>query len=962
MKHWYTAFMVLTVLLLAVTTVAAQEQGTLTGTVTEAGSSQGLPGVNVVIPALNRGAATTIDGVYTLADLPAGTYEVSARFVGFRPSTQEVTIVAGAEATLNFELQEDFMQMDQTVVTGTGLSTERRRLSADVSVISTRDIEESPVASVDQLLQGRVSGSSVRMQSAQPGQGALINFRGITSAFADQTPVIYVDGVRVDNNTGTSFSFGGESTSALSELLTNDIERIEITKGGAASTLYGSDAANGVIQIFTRRGQEGQPVITLRTEQGIDLPNTQFLLDTGFSFASNVEDPDDPDFGRANFIRDEILRTAHTQNYYTGVSGGTSDVTYNVSGRVQQSGGVQPNNASTLYALRGNVETKLANTLNVSFSGAYTRSNFSRINNGTAIADPLTAFEVGDAKFFSGASTLDEALDLFLLPTIKEGVDRFTLSTTASYTPSELFSSRLTGGIDSRSNEQRRRNPAAADALTGNDGGLLTRFDRNFNAVTLEYQGTISYPREGRLTSDFTFGAQGFREETSTIFGEGETFALPGTEDFGEAGSIIADETRSQIFNGGFFFREQLGIDDRLFLNAGIRFDGNSAFGDDVGLQAYPSVGAAYNISDENFWRGRVQSIFSELKLRAAYGATGKFPTPFARDVTFQANAFRGEAAPRFDNPGNADLRPERTATLEAGFETSLLRDVFGLNITGYRSITSDAIFSVPEQPVTGRGAQLRNVGEIRNRGIELDADLRIFNRRNVRWSLGAAYGYVENAITDMGGAADFNVSTTVSAQQRVSEGRPVGAWRATTPFDSNGDGLLDASEFRFTDTTPFPDHTGSISTRLTLYNRLNLFALADWATGAEVFDWGSHWAQFNGLERAPRPTRFDTEGNEVGKFSTAAAGTALLQSGDYLKLREIAISYRLPERLIEQANLRSAQLSLTGRNLLTFARQDFVDPELAGLTSGGGLQLGGAQSITLSPPRQLRLSLEVTL
>jgi len=960
MKHWYSTLLLL--FFLPISTVIAQDEGTLTGTVTEAGSNQGLPGANVVITALDRGAAADINGNYTLRGVPAGTYEVVARFVGFRANTQEVTITAGEETVLNFSMREDFLQLDEVVATGTGMSTERRKLSADVSVISTRDIQESPVASVDQLLQGRVSGSSVRMQSAQPGQGALINFRGITSVFASQTPVIYVDGVRVDNNAGTSFSFGGESTSALSELLTNDIERIEITKGGAASTLYGSDAANGVIQIFTRQGQQGRPVITLRTEQGIDVPNTQFLLDTGFSFAGDVENPDSPDFGRANFIRDEILRTAHTQNYYAGVSGGTGDINYNVSGRVQQSGGVQPSNASTLYALRGSVQTELADDLNVAFSGAYTRSNFSRINNGTAIADPLTAFEVGDAKFFTGTASLDDALALFLLPTIKEGVDRFTLSTTATYTPSELFSSRLRGGIDSRSNQQRRQNPAEADVLTGNEGGLLTRFDRDFNAVTLEYQGTISYPREGRITSDFTFGAQGFREETSTIFGEGETFALPGTEDFGEAGSIIADETRSQIFNGGFFFREQLGIDDRLFLNAGIRFDGNSAFGADVGLQAYPSLGVAYNISDEDFWGSGLQQAIPSLKLRAAYGETGKFPTPFARDITFQASAFRGEAAPRFDNPGNVDLRPERTATIEGGFEASFLNELVGTNFTVYRSVTTDAIFAVPEQPVTGRGTQLRNIGEIENVGVELDLDVRLLNRQNVRWSMNAAYGYNANEVVDMGGAADFNISTAVNAQQRVTEGRPIGAWRATTPVDTNGDGQLDGSEFQFTGTTPFPDHTGSISTRLTLYNRINLFALADWATGAEVFDFGSHWASFNGLVRAPRPERFDADGESIGLYSTSAASSALLQNGDYLKLREVAISYRLPERLIENVNLRSAQVSLTGRNLLTFARQDFVDPELAGLTSGGGLQLGGTQSITLSPPRQLRLSLEVTL
>lgn len=960
--HWYIGLFILLLGLTPAVSHAQDETGTIVGQVVS-NDGDPMPGVNVVIASLNRGAATDAEGRYRLENVATGTHEIRAQFVGFRAQTASVTVEAGEEVVQDFTLREDLMQMDELVITGQGQSVERRKLSADVGVISASEIEEAPVASVDQLLQGRVPGSSVRMQSAQPGQGALINFRGITSAFASQTPVIYVDGVRVDNNSGTSFSFGGESTSALSDLLTNDIERIEITKGGAASTLYGSDAANGVIQIFTRRGQEGSPTVRFRVEQGLDVPTTKFFRDTGFSFAGNVEDPDDPDFGRSNFIRDEILSTAHMQNYYVGVSGGSADMTYNVSGRVQQSGGVQPNNASTLYALRGNVQTELAEDLNVGFTGAYTRSNFSRLNNGTAIADPLTAFEVGDAKFFSGQGTFDEALNLFLLPRIKEGVDRFTLSVNAQYAPSDLFSSRFTAGIDSRTNEQRLRNPSEADPLTGFDSGSLTRFNRDFKSVTLEYVGTLSYPREGRITSDFTFGVQGFRDETSIIFADAETFALPGTEDFGEAGSIIADEQRSEVFNGGFFFREQIGIDDRVFINAGLRFDGNSAFGEAVGLEAYPSLGVAYTISDEPFWqRLGYGNITNELKLRLAYGETGKFPTPFARDVTFQAASFRGEAAPRFDNPGNTDLGPERTSTLEGGIEASFFDDLFSFNFTVYNAVTSDAIFSIPEQPVTGRGLQLRNIGEIQNRGIELDMDVRVLNTRNATWSLGASYGYVKNEVTDMGGAADFSLTETVSAQQRVSEGQSVGAWRAATPFDSNGDGLLDASEFRFTGSTPYPNHTGAFTTRLTLFQDLSIFALADWATGAEVFDWGSHWSAFNGLVRADRPTRFDQDGNEVGLFSTAEAGTSLLQSGNYLKIREVSMSYRLPDQLTGALNIERASLSLSGRNLFTFSEQDLVDPELAGITSGGGLQLGGTQSITLSPPRQVRLSLEVTL
>ena len=962
MRSFCYAITALLVALVLPDPALGQSDGTLTGTITDAQDSP-LPGANVVVVGLNRGAATGMDGTYRLENVPAGTYDLRASLVGFRTVTETVTVEAGEETVQDFTLREDLLKMDEVVVTGQGQSVEKRKLSANVDVVNMQDIEESPTGSIDQLLQGRVPGSTIRMQSAQPGQGALINFRGITSVFADQTPVIYVDGVRVDNSNNTSFSFGGESTSALSDLLTLDIERIEVTKGGAASTLYGSDAANGVIQIFTRNGAEGEPRVTFRTEQGFDLPVTRYLKDTGFSFEGAVNDPDSPDFGRDSFIEDEFVETGVFQNYYVGVNGGSETITYNVSGRLQDTDGVQPNNSSTIYALRGNVKTNLADDISVQFSGAYTRSNFSRLANGTAIEDPLTMLEVGDAKFFTGTDNLQDALDMALQPSIKEGVDRFTLSTKASYQPSPLFGSSLTIGLDSRTNEQRALDPATADILTGNTGGGLIRFNRDFKSVSLDYRGTISYPREGTITSDFTFGAQGFRDEESTVFVDAETFALPGTEDVGEAGNQVSDESREQIFNGGFFFKEQLGISDRLFLNAGIRFDGNSAFGDAVGLQTYPSAGAAYTISDEDFWPVALDPYVGQLKLRAAFGQTGKFPDPFARDVSFQATPFRGESAPRFDNPGNEDLKPEKTSTLEFGLESALLSDRIAINATYYTSTTTDALFFIPEQPSTGQGTQLRNIGEIDNQGIELSVEGDVLSRRNVRWSLGGSWGWNENEVTDMGGAADFNVGgSSVRAQQRVKEGEPIGAWRATTPIDTNGDGLLDDWEFQFTDETPYPTHTGSINTTLTLFEDIRFFALADWALGGQVFDWGSHWSSFNGLERAPRPTKYDLDGNEIGTFSTTEAGAALLQDADYLKIREVRLSYSLPLQTLQEWGLQRASVFLTARNLWTFTRQELVDPELTGISDSAGLELGGEQSITLSPPRQFRLGVEVTL
>ena len=948
---------------------SAQSTGVVQGTVTD-GQERPLPGANVAVQGLQRGAATQADGSYRIDGLAPGEYTLRVSLVGFAAKTATVTIEAGETATLNFTMSSDPMNLDEVVVTGQGSEVSRRAIGTNMDVISAEDLQETPTTSIDQLLQGRVSGSTIRAQSAQPGQGALMNFRGITSVFSNQTPVIYVDGVRVDNSSNTSFSYGGETTSALSEILTNDIERIEVTKGGAASTLYGSDAANGVIQIFTADGEPGETNVTFRTKQGVDFPVSRFFLDTGFSFPERTApDADTPDAGRANFIENEYLQNGYSQDYYLGVSGGAENITYNMSGRLQTGEGVQPNNGNTLYALRGNLSTEFTENVSVQFSGSYTRSNFTRVSNGTAIADPITMLEVGDALRFTGTNSLQEALRVATLPKIKEGVDRYRLSGKTNYKPSELFTTSLTIGIDGRVNEQRALFPRGADFLTGNTNGGLTRFNRDFRSLTIDYRGTISYPREGPITSDFTFGAQGFRDEESRVWVEAEGFALPGTEDVGEAATKTSDELREQVFNGGFFFKEQLAYEDRLFFNPGIRFDGNSAFGEDVGLQAYPSLSLSYIPTDEPFWTGALETVLSQLKLRAAWGQTGNFPEPFTKDVTLQAVSFRGTSAPRFDNPGNENLGPERTSTLEGGFESSFFNGRFGLDFTVYRSRTTDALFEVPEQPATGQGLQFRNVGEIRNVGTELSADVSILEMENLFWQIGGNWSWNRNEMVDLGGTAPFTLGGSDNfAQQRVTEGRPIGAWRATTPYDSNDDGRLDASEFRFTGETPFPTHTGAFTTSLTFQN-IRLFALADWSLGSQVLDWGSRWAGFNGLERVPRPQKYDANGDPVTgpngdpvDFSVTEAGSTVLLDGDYLKIREVTLSYNLPSQFLSGIGLEHGSVYVTGRNIWEFTRQEFVDPELAGLTDTGSVALGGSQSVTLSSPRQLRVGVEITL
>jgi outer membrane receptor protein involved in Fe transport len=674
----------------------------------------------------------------------------------------------------------------------------------------------------------------------------------------------------------------------------------------------------------------------------------------------------------ATFLEDNFWQTGLASNQYVAVHGGTAEVTYNVSGRVQREEGVQPKNGSTIYAVRGGVEVGVTDDIALELSGNYTRSQFQRLFNGTAIADPLTTFEVGDAIFFSGAGSLTEALDIFLMPDIDESVDRFLFAGGIRWTPSESWSLGLRTGLDHRGNQQRILEPIGF--VPGEPTGQLTRYDRGFTSFTLEATAGWSWNSAGgALGNDLTVGVQGYRNDETIISSTGTTFGLPGAPDFDEAAEISSFEINEEVFTGGLYLDESLDLWQKLTLSLGMRVDGSTAFGDEVSWETYPKVGLAYLVSSEGFWPS-AGGLFNQLKLRAAYGETGKPPTPFDKDRSFNAVSFRGESAPRFDNPGNEDLRPERTSTIEAGFDASLWNDRIGIGFTWYDATTSDALFFVPEQPVTGQGTQLRNIGEIRNTGIELAWSVQLLNQERVGWTVGGTYQTVDNRVTDMGGAAAFNVE----AQKRVCgppvdcdpsrpglEELPVGAWYVTTPYDSNGDGLLDASELRFTGGQPTPENSGSFHTTLRLGAAWTVSALADFARGHEVMDWGSVWSTFNNIYRREEiegvgfPVRYSEAGDSIGRFSQSAARSAFIYDGDWLKLREVSVRWSMPDRLAAALRAERGSIYGSGRNLWIRSDNDLIDPELNGL-SGDGLALGGESSITASSPRRWRFGVEL--
>lgn len=932
---------------------AAQATGNITGQVVDAASMRPLMDAQVYIPGAGRGTLSNSAGRYLLNNVPAGTVTLRIELIGYAAQEREVTVQSGQTVSADFSMSQDALQLEELVVTGVGKATERRKLGTSLEVISAEEISQVPVTSVDQLLQGRVAGATVNAQSAQAGTASLINFRGVSSVFGAQTPVIYVDGVRVDNSQSTAAGTGGEQSSALADLLTSDIERVEVTRGGAASTLYGSDASTGVIQIFTKKGRPGETQVTYRSEFGVDQPELKYMFDTPLTFPDLVENGETS----PTFMEDNFWQTGLALNQYLGVSGGNDAITYNASGRIQNEEGVQPKNESTIYAARGGLQAQLADGFALNLSGNYTRSQFQRLFNGTAIADPLTTFEVGDALFFSGAADLDEALDIFLSPDIDETVNRFIFSGGFTWDVNESWFARVTTGVDYRGNSQRILEPIGF--TPGEVTGQLTRFDRTFSSFSIDAALGYTWESEsGDFVNDLTVGGQGFRDDETRFSSTGTTFALPGAPDFDEAADITSFEANTEVFSGGLYIDETLDMWQKLTLTAGVRLDGSTAFGEEVSTEVYPKAGVSYLISEEDFFNA---GFIDQFKLRAAYGETGKPPTPFDRDRSFSAVSFRGESAPRFDNPGNPDLKPERTVTVEAGFDASFLDNRFGVQFTWYDATTSDALFFVPEQPTTGLGTQLRNVGEISNTGVEIGWSAQLLNRENLAWTLGGTLQWVDNEVTDMGGVAEFNVES----QKRVAEGRPVGAWYVNTPIDTNGDGFNDGSELQFTGGQPAPDMSGSFTTSLRIGNRWNISSLGDFATGHQVMDYGSVWATFNAIYRREEvegvifPERYDLSGNSVGKYSQSAARSAFIYDGDWFKWREVSVRYSMPDAWASQLRADRGSIYASGRNLWIWSKTDMIDPELNGL-SGGGLALGGESSITASSPRRWRFGVEL--
>lgn len=994
---------------------ASAAAGVVTGRVTDVGSGQPVPAAQVGIVGTNRAAVTSADGRFTIRGVPPGTYRLRVLRIGFGEASQQVTVTAGQGATVTFALRAAPVTLAPVVATATG---DQRRVEVGNSVasIAAADLtRQRPVANVTDLLTGRTPGVTV-LGGATTGAGQRIRIRGASSLSLSNEPIVFIDGMRMTSaNNSASIGVGGTNPSRLSDIPPDMIESIEVIKGPSASTLYGTDAANGVIVVRTKRGRVGATRWNAYAERGaIDDRNTYPTAYYGWttknatgraSTTSNNVQCFLTQVARGLCAQDSVttynlwadpnvspLNVGQRQLYGINASGGNESAQYFTSGqwedetgqyrmpsafadRVRQIRGISSlprdqeyPNALRRVGLRTNVNVTASPKLDFQLSSGFISSNqrLPQLDNNSG---GVQSNAYGGPGFRGNATTGGTALYGFRLYTPDEifanvtnqAINRFLGSGVGNWRPTSWLSGNLGGGVDFTA-----RNESALcrrDQCT-NLGINKTGFKQNNRSEFWNYtfNGSLTATRRffgESLESRTTAGAQYVRDYFTRNGAYIENLPVGGTTLSQGSSNLNVSEVNTDSKTAGAYLQQYLGWRDVLFGTAAVRSDKNSAFGVNFKNVVYPKFDLSYVISKEGYFP-RIGGL-DNLRLRGAFGQSGRQPGTTDAVRYFQGQTFAdvGGDVPAivFTALGNANLRPEVTQEIETGFEAAMLGNRLTVDATYYSKTTRNGLLSQVIAPSAGTAATLLgNFARVKNAGAELLVNASLINTRPFGLELAINGARNDNKLVTLG-----PLPPIVGSERRQVPGYPLnGYWqrRLRSYADANNDGIITLDEIVVDTAASFlgredPRTTVQFNPTVKLLNaKLRLTANVDRQTG---------FVRLNGTERI----RCQSRNNCLGAVSKTASlfeqaravavrehpsqtQAGYMENASFTRLRELAASYDLPERLFRSARASGATVRVGVRNLKVWTKYSGIDPEANYFGTGG---LGTISDFQTAPP-----------
>ena len=909
------------------------QEKTVTGTITTAQDGLPLPGASVIVKGTTRGAQTDFDGKYSI-EVSEGEVLVFS-YVGMQTTEQ----IVGASNTLDVSLNSDVAALDEIIITGQGSGTARRKLSTTVDVVSSDLIEKLPAPRIDQLLQASSPSAQIRLSSGQPGTASIIRTRGPISASASSTPVIIVDGVRVDNlnsNPALGLATGGAAVSALNDIPQESIERIEYIKGGAATTLYGADAANGVIQIITKKGKAGQANVFFESSIGVIKATDDFLF-----------------FDRT---ADLIFETGLMQEYRFGFNGGSEDFGYNFSGSLYGDDSFNDVNEQVRRSLSAGFRAKITDKLQYNGSFSYSGTEFNLDFNSNTSFSRYSNYEGGANGNIDELSADDFDALLQNSRTIGELVDinnianRFTISNRFTYDFTDSFKANFTIGTDYRTSRQQELDSNELLIALGSipagttDQAFLQRPLRQVFTVTSELNLTHNFELgDGNFEFNSQLGGQFFRttDRQNTLTGDG---GVDGTFNIDAFATQTTSDFLSEIANYGVYFLETIDIYNVFTLDFGARLDQNTAAGEDADAIFLPRIGGSYVFSDHDFYQSTGMSdILSFIKFRANYGEATIFPAPFAAESTVVPSPFFGTPSLAVGRLGNPTLQSEIVATTEFGGELGFFNGRLNFSATRYSTITEDALFTPPRLPSEGAQLnQVQNLGEIENKGWEYALSGTIIESGKHKLTANVSYNTNDNVVTDAGGAPPSVVGGFTVLGTVVEEGFSLGYLRGTSA-SPNGDGTYTFDPNTFLGDT-FAPNFGTLGLNYS-FGGFSLFATADYQFGGQYADLAFLLRHIRGVDDTGIPEDI------IGTTSPFNYVNYFVFDNDFLKVRNLGASYSFGDKLKPFSNVT---VSFTATNPFNWT-SGLADPETtgAGIGAQNSFASGGLAFAAESVPRQ---------
>src|SRR5216117_366087 len=532
---WYVA---VTLSLAVIARPLGAQTGSVEGTVTATATNEPVVGAEVTIAGTNIGVRTGPDGRFTLGNVPAGPREVRVLAIGYRLATLRLTVSGDQVNQTSVQLTPSVLQLDAVVVTGTAGLARVREVGNSIAQVNLSQVKDPP-ANMDQVLQARVPGLNVMQRMGMAGEGAQIRLRGAVSVSQSNQPIVYIDGIRVrsegyrrnrppfDDSNSNAFRGANYQASPLNDINPADVDHIEVIKGSAASTLYGTEAAAGVIQIFTKHGGTGAPRWSFETGQGIaqlrpfgtDSVPYLNLRPAGSPTGLCHENP---------AAGCSWIRNAYRQRYTGSVGGGISGsrgFQYFLSGTREDNDGVLP-----LDNVRLDWNTTYANT---------DLSNTPSGNNAQGLV--LNVYRQEQNYRHSGDPKL---IDSLLNQTLTTGIERLITGGTVTYTPLSWFSNRFTIGYDQANQENRNLRPFGFVAAPQ---GILVDEQIRYSILTADYVGNVDLHLSPALASTFSFGGQSITSEEVRTTAYGESFPGPGLPVVSNAAVLLAREARQRL-------------------------------------------------------------------------------------------------------------------------------------------------------------------------------------------------------------------------------------------------------------------------------------------------------------------------------------------------------------------------------------------------------------------------------